>query len=92
MDWKKIGADLSNIEVNLGDLKKDKSWTDASAQITNAIGQAFVQLTQLKTEKKEALKQSAAAILQQENNAKKINDATKKLEKSLENQKKKIKT
>lgn len=89
-DWKKIGTDLSKIEVNLEDLKKDKSWTDASAQITNAIGQAFVQLTQLKTEKKEALKQSAAAILQQENNAKKINDATKRLEKSLENQKKKI--
>lgn len=89
-DWKKIGTDLSKIEVNLEDLKKDKSWTDASAQITNAIGQAFVQLTQLKTEKKEALKQSAAAILQQENNAKKISDATKKLEKNLENQKKKI--
>ncbi|HRH48831.1 MAG TPA: M56 family metallopeptidase [Panacibacter sp.] len=89
-DWKKIGTDLSKIEVNLEDLKKDKSWTDASAQITNTIGQAFVQLTQLKTEKKEALKQSAAAILQQENNAKKINDATKKLEKSLENQKRKI--
>ena len=89
-DWKKIGSDLNKAQIELGKLEKEKSWTNASTQITDAISQVFVQLTQLKIEKKDAAKQSAAAILQQTNNTKKINDAAKKLEKSLEEQKNKI--
>ncbi|MEP7317246.1 MAG: M56 family metallopeptidase [Panacibacter sp.] len=90
-DWKKITADLNKVQVDLDtELKKEKSLHGTSAIITNAIGQALIELGNIKIERKDSAKKSAALIWQQANNSRKINDAAKKLEKKLEDQKNKL--